>query len=273
MISLLRGTTACGLILALTGIAWSGELIVEQKNARADDKNPGTLAAPFKTIQAAVDKAKAGDTVRVRAGVYRESVVIKHSGSHFRPVYWKYWADADPEYITLEAYNDEHVVLDGSQSIPAGKWKLAAGRKNTYVAPFVNKSSDNIVTMVFSGENMIMPSLAKNPDKNQPDTPMLPAMPGDGTADKGFYYDKARKELYVNLGGSVPGKDAEMAAAQLEHGVGCLPARPSFAFANWKSGGSTSTASSAATEASPWCRTISCTIADRASTAGRRPAT
>ena len=53
-------------IASLTGVAWSGELVVDQKNPRADDKNPGTPAAPLKTIQAALDKARPGDAVQVR---------------------------------------------------------------------------------------------------------------------------------------------------------------------------------------------------------------
>jgi hypothetical protein len=139
---------------------FAAQIFVAGSDPNADDKNAGTLAAPFRTIQAAMDKAQAGDTVRVREGVYHEAVEIKHSGTHFRSVYWKYWADPDPNYITLEAYNDEHVVLDGSQSIPAGKWELAAGRKNTYVAPFADKTSDKIVNMVFSGETMITCAMA-----------------------------------------------------------------------------------------------------------------
>ena len=219
-----RRATLCAatMLLALSaclGVARAGDIFVDQANPQADDKNAGTLKAPLKTIQAGLDKAKAGDAVRVRGGVYHEAVAIKRSGSHFRAVYWEYWADPDPDYITLEAYNDEHVVLDGSETIPAGKWELVAGRKNTYVAPFASKAWGNVVNMVFRGETMIMPALTKNPDKNQPDLPLLPAMPGDGPADHGFYYDKARKELYVNLGGRTPGKDAEISAAQLGVGV------------------------------------------------------
>ncbi len=69
-------------VLVLAGVAWSGELIVDQKNDKADDKNPGTPAAPFKTIQAALDKAQAGDSVEVRAGVYHEAVKFKRGGAN-----------------------------------------------------------------------------------------------------------------------------------------------------------------------------------------------
>src|SRR5580658_9916483 len=38
------------------------------------NQNPGTLAAPFQTIQYAADQAHAGDTVDIEAGVYHETV-------------------------------------------------------------------------------------------------------------------------------------------------------------------------------------------------------
>jgi parallel beta-helix repeat protein len=206
-------------LLACCGVLRAGGLFVDQANPKADDKNTGAIDAPFKTIQAAMDKAKAGDTVEVRAGVYRESVAMKHSGSHFRIPYQGYWDDPDPDFITLEAYKDEHVVVDGSEIIPAAKWDLAAGCKNTYAAPFESKAWQGLVNMVFSGETMLMPTLVKNPDRNQPDTPLLPTMPGDGASDQGYYYDKAQKKLYVNLGGQAPGKDAEMSVAQQGAGI------------------------------------------------------
>src|SRR5436309_7824314 len=49
------------------------------------DGNPGTLAAPFKTIQRAANSAGAGDTVLVRGGVYRETVKPR-SGKAGAPV-------------------------------------------------------------------------------------------------------------------------------------------------------------------------------------------
>ena len=204
---------------ACCGVSRAGGLFVDQANPKADDKNAGILDAPFKTIQAAMDKAKPGDTVEVRAGVYREGVLMKNSGSHFRIPYQGYFADPDPDYITVEAYKDEHVIVDGSVTVGASDWKLAEGRTNTYVAPFESKAWQSMVEMVFSGETLLMPTLVKNPDKNQPDTPLLPALPGDGAGDKGYYYDKVQKKLYVNLGGGAPGKSGDMNVAQLDCGV------------------------------------------------------
>ena len=47
-----------------------------QKDPAANDKNPGTEVKPFRTVQAGVDKAKAGDTIYVKEGDYEEMVVI-----------------------------------------------------------------------------------------------------------------------------------------------------------------------------------------------------
>ncbi|MBN1670399.1 MAG: right-handed parallel beta-helix repeat-containing protein [Kiritimatiellae bacterium] len=45
------------------------------------DENPGSAAAPFRTIQKAADTVRPGDTVLVRGGRYAESVVMKTSGA------------------------------------------------------------------------------------------------------------------------------------------------------------------------------------------------
>ncbi|GAC1445486.1 MAG: hypothetical protein NVSMB52_06700 [Chloroflexota bacterium] len=50
-------------------------------SATGNDTNNGSLAAPFRTIQHAVTVSRAGDTVYVRAGSYRELVTFTASGS------------------------------------------------------------------------------------------------------------------------------------------------------------------------------------------------
>ena len=205
-------------LIACSGISRAGDIFVDQANPKSDDKNAGTLAAPLKTIQAAVDKAKAGDSVEVRAGVYHESVKFKRSGSYpggaIEPV-----EPHDLKWLTLEAYKGEHVELDGTVEIPAKDWKLVDGCKNTYVAPFVDKSFRKLLKMVFVGGELLLPTLVKNPDPNMPDNPMLAAKPGDKPKDAGWYYDKDKDQLYINLGGRIPGKDATVRASQLGIGV------------------------------------------------------
>jgi len=71
------------------------------------DANPGTAAAPFKTIQQAARTAVAGDVVLVRAGTYRETVRPSHSGAAGAP-------------ITFQAYPGEQVTVSGANVV--GGW-------------------------------------------------------------------------------------------------------------------------------------------------------
>src|SRR5437867_3828768 len=84
------------------------------------DSNPGTLTAPFKTIQRALDgstsSAKAGDTVYVRGGVYRG--VVDPYYAVLSPVA----AGLPGQPITIQAYQGEKAILKGSQI--ATNWTL-----------------------------------------------------------------------------------------------------------------------------------------------------
>ena len=51
------------------------------------DTNPGTsAAAPFRTIQKALDLAAAGSTITLAPGVYHESIVTKTAGTAASPI-------------------------------------------------------------------------------------------------------------------------------------------------------------------------------------------
>ncbi|MFL5998726.1 MAG: right-handed parallel beta-helix repeat-containing protein [Streptomyces sp.] len=69
-----------------------------------NDSAPGTLAQPLRTVQRAVDLAKPGDTIAVRAGTYAltDNITIAASGTASQP-------------ISLGAYQGERVVIDGEQ--------------------------------------------------------------------------------------------------------------------------------------------------------------
>lgn len=66
------------------------------------DTNPGTLAAPWKTIQHAANVAMPGSLVSVRGGVYNETVRISVSGT------------ASGGYITFQSFVGEQAILDGT---------------------------------------------------------------------------------------------------------------------------------------------------------------
>ncbi|HEX5242380.1 MAG TPA: right-handed parallel beta-helix repeat-containing protein [Tepidisphaeraceae bacterium] len=81
------------------------------------DANAGTLRKPFQTIQHAADVAQPGDTVYLRKGAYRETVVPAQSGTATAP-------------ITFERYHHEAVTIDGADPI-AG---FTAGANGSWTA-------------------------------------------------------------------------------------------------------------------------------------------
>jgi len=64
-----------------------------------NDTQAGTLDKPLKTIQRAADLARAGDRVYVRGGVYKGTVLLKHSGN------------AKDGYIVFRNYKNEKPVI------------------------------------------------------------------------------------------------------------------------------------------------------------------
>lgn len=82
------------------------------------DANPGTLAAPLRTIEEAATLAQPGDTVYIRGGTYRETVTPARSGLASAP-------------ITFKPYNSEQVYVSGADAITG--WTNYNG--NIYQAP------------------------------------------------------------------------------------------------------------------------------------------
>lgn len=87
-------------ILLLASLVASSALATDRYvSPTGRDTNPGTLAAPWKTIQKAANSAKAGDNVFVRAGIYKEKVQINVNGTATAP-------------ITFAAYKTEKPVIN-----------------------------------------------------------------------------------------------------------------------------------------------------------------
>jgi hypothetical protein len=86
-----------------------------------NDSNPGTQAAPWRTVQHAADVARAGCTVNVRGGVYEELVSIKASG------------DASDGFITIRSYPGETAVLDATHFTPSGRQGVLTIHNQSYV--------------------------------------------------------------------------------------------------------------------------------------------
>ena len=95
----------------------AGTLVVNNRSPQADDRNPGTAEKPLRTIQAAAELAQPGDTILVRAGIYREAVKPPRGGTEGAP-------------ITYSAAPGEEVSIRGSEPVTnwvaqgAGVWKV-----------------------------------------------------------------------------------------------------------------------------------------------------
>lgn len=66
-----------------------------------NDSNTGTIENPFKTIQKTCNVVKAGDTIYIREGTYKERINLQTSGTI-------------DNYITITNYNNENVIIDGT---------------------------------------------------------------------------------------------------------------------------------------------------------------
>ena len=111
------------------------------------DDNPGTAAAPFRTIQRAADAMRAGDRCIVHAGTYRQTVRPGRSGTAGEP-------------IRFTAAEGEQVVIAGSD--PVTRWSRHEG--SVYKARV-----DWPVDQLFVGGRMMtqarLPTLGDDPYK------------------------------------------------------------------------------------------------------------
>lgn len=181
------------LIVALPVLSAPGWAATYYVATNGNDANVGTaLSAPLRTIQKAMSKAVAGDSVQVRAGTYRESIDVSGTGG----------TAANP--IRVSGYNGEVPTVKGSEVVTGwtqhsgGIWKKTAWAINSQQV-FVDFDSRPAKSLQQIG----MPSsFYTSWEYNAPVGTGLSSMTA-GT----FYYDGTAKTLYVWLpDGSDPNK-------------------------------------------------------------------
>ena len=84
------------------------------------DSNPGTFEQPFKTIQKAASVLKAGETVYIRKGTYRENIRPQNSGTKGNSINYVAFAGEEVVVSALEELGDWE-THDGS--IVKTQWK------------------------------------------------------------------------------------------------------------------------------------------------------
>ena len=77
-----------------------------------DDRDPGTLQKPMKTLSRALTRANSGDTVLLRGGIYREQVV-------------RVWDRKNPKPVTVKAFPDETPIISFGWEVE--KWRKLPG--------------------------------------------------------------------------------------------------------------------------------------------------
>ena len=120
-----------------------------------DNANPGTQAKPLATLQAGVSRLQPGDTLLIRAGTYRETVVFPRSGTAEKP-------------IALKPYHDEKVVISGCE--PVVGWTKHKG--NIWTAP-MNWTLGLGRNQIFSGGEVMIE--ARFPNQPSPGCEMFVA--------------------------------------------------------------------------------------------------
>ena len=84
------------------------------------DKNPGTIARPFLTIQHAANLAKPGDVVDIRGGKYHETVTPTQSGTAK--------AGSLTRLITAKMSRSTAPILLPAGAVPAARFTAPASR-------------------------------------------------------------------------------------------------------------------------------------------------
>jgi len=95
-------TFTAALLLASPAATQAGDFHVAPSG---NDANPGTQAAPLRTIQRAAERAQPGDVVSVHEGVYRERVSPPRGGA------------SDAKRIVYQAAPGEKVEIKGSEVV------------------------------------------------------------------------------------------------------------------------------------------------------------
>ncbi len=118
--------SVCLWLAALPAVCSATTYYVDTNHASARDSNPGTEALPFKTITKATSLVNAGDTVFVKAGVYREMVILSRSGTS-TTVSGRAGSVTTTSPITITAYpgHEGKAIINAAE--PLTNWRKCTG--------------------------------------------------------------------------------------------------------------------------------------------------
>jgi len=175
-----RSVVTTAVFFSLSTTSWAATTYYVANNG--SDANTGTsINAPLKSIQRAMSKVVAGDTVYVRGGTYREEITAARGGTK-------------DNYVTVSGYEKEVPVIKGSEIVTGWTqhsgniWKKTGWKINSQQV-FVDLQDDKGLQQIG------MPSKHYG-------TFEYPSPVGSGLSSMvpgSFYYDAASTTLYVWL--------------------------------------------------------------------------
>lgn len=104
---------------------------VSQNDINADDSNDGSINAPWKTISKAANTVRAGETVIIKEGIYREVLMPTHSGTAYAPITFKAAEGAD---VVLSATEEVSGFTHAGNGVYTASvdWDLGKGRNQVF---------------------------------------------------------------------------------------------------------------------------------------------
>ena len=189
-----RRTPLCVLLMT-AGACGAAVYHVAPRAPGASDENSGALDTPWLTLERGCRALQPGDSLLLHAGHYRECARIISPGLPGKP-------------ITLQAFADDEVVIDGADVVPAEKWQLSAGFSNVYETDCLRDPGQ-----IFLDGKPVYMKINKLKGK-QWELGNL----SDGDRDA-WQFDAKRKKLLLNPGGGNPAAKYMVEIPARPHGV------------------------------------------------------
>jgi parallel beta-helix repeat protein len=104
------------MVVTVNGGSIGNAFVVAKGDPNASDTNPGTEAAPWKTLAKAANAARAGQTVLVKAGLYYETLKPIASGTAGNLVTFKAFPGDECKGAFAGTKTDCRVVIDGQNT-------------------------------------------------------------------------------------------------------------------------------------------------------------
>ena len=101
----------------IPGVLWSDAYYVSPSG---NDRNPGTLTEPWRSLSKANHEARPGDTIFIRAGIYHEDINPVRSGSAGDPIVFMGYPGEEAEIQGAGKRDDEAVVALGYPGSSSG---------------------------------------------------------------------------------------------------------------------------------------------------------